>query len=211
MVHNAADEPGTNVLVLSPARSSHDEAACGALLDVESSEDVEFLSITIVESIRERFEIWEQHVSEDPPAYFAGVSAADMLRGAAAERSSPFGPTSTMPSSLEIVSDVSNLTKFGVAFTVALSDCNPDERQLVVCFHSITALLQYVDEAAAFRFLHAMTTELTAVNAISHFHADPNVLDEQSRSRFYSLFDTVITHSPEHDCGFDHETSGPSH
>ena len=205
MAHNAADEPGTNVLVLSPARSSHDEAACGALLDVESSEDVEFLSITIVESIRKRFEIWEREVSDEPPAYFAGVSAADMLRGTAADRPTPFEPTSRMPASIEVVSDVSNLTKFGVAFTVALSDCHPDERQLVVCFHSITALLQYVDEPAAFRFLHAMTTELTAANAISHFHADPNVLDEQSRSRFYSLFDTVITHSPEHDCGLDHE------
>jgi hypothetical protein len=62
----------------------------------------------------------------------------------------------------------------------------------VVCFDSLTAMLQYVDVETAYEFLHAITGQLYAADARAHFHIDPTAHDRTTVDSIASLFDAVV-------------------
>lgn len=61
-----------------------------------------------------------------------------------------------------------------------------------MCFHSITALLQYADLSCVFRFLHVLTRHVDTVDGVAHYHIDPTAHDAQTLATIETLFDTVI-------------------
>ena len=89
----------------------------------------------------------------------------------------------------ESVSTPSDLTGLGISIGQFLSEF--DDRVLV-CFDSLTSMLQYVDVQTAYEFLHAITGQIHAAGARAHFHIDPDAHSEQDVAAIASLFDARV-------------------
>lgn len=122
-----------------------------------------------------------------------GVVCCDRSRSAAASSGAQdgHGPGFGFGPWVATVSSPGDLTGLGVRIGQALSAWADDDEPVELCFHSLTTLLQYADERAAFRFCHALTRHLAASGASSHFHLDPAVVDERTLATLSSLFDRV--------------------
>jgi len=101
-----------------------------------------------------------------------------------------------MPTETETADDVTvksvstpdDLTGLGITLSQALST----HEDAVVCFDSLTVLLQYVDTETAYEFLNALTGHLYAADARAHFHLDPAAHDTQTVDALASLFDAIV-------------------
>ncbi|WP_245180640.1 DUF835 domain-containing protein [Haloarcula amylovorans] len=89
---------------------------------------------------------------------------------------------------VQTVSTPGDLTGLGITLSQSLSEHD----DVIVCFDSLTALLQYVDVATVYEFLHAVTGQLYAADASAHFHIDPRAHDRQTVDALASLFDAVV-------------------
>ena len=80
---------------------------------------------------------------------------------------------------VDCVASADDLTGIGIALTTALESwASADE--LLVRFDSVSVLLQHVDTATAFQFLHTVVGRLRGVGARSWFYLDPSLHDEQT-------------------------------
>lgn len=90
----------------------------------------------------------------------------------------------------ENVSTPSDLTGLGIQIGKFLSEW---DEPIVICFESLTAMLQYVDYETAYEFLHAVTGQTYAAGARAHFHVDPSAHDETGIAGITSLFDASVS------------------
>ena len=91
---------------------------------------------------------------------------------------------------VESVSTPSDLTGLGIKIGQFLREW---EAPLFVCFDSLTPMLQYVEFQTAYEFLHAITGQIYAAGATSHFHIDPQAHDETHVAGITSLFDAKVS------------------
>jgi len=94
----------------------------------------------------------------------------------------------------ESVSTASDLTGLGIQMGQFLTEW---DRQVFICFDSLTSMLQYVDFETAYEFLHAITGQIHAADARAHFHIDPSAHDEKQVAGIKSLFDASVSISDE--------------
>lgn len=90
----------------------------------------------------------------------------------------------------ETVSSPSDLTGLGITIGQFLSEW---DSPVFVCFDSLTSMLQYVDVTTAYEFLHAITGQIHAAGAHSHFHIDPDAHDAEHVASITSLFDAKVS------------------
>jgi hypothetical protein len=90
----------------------------------------------------------------------------------------------------ETVSTPSDLTGLGINIGQFLSEFDDP---VLVCFDSLTSMLQYVDVQTAYEFLHAITGQIHAADARAHFHIDPSAHSDQDVAAIVSLFDARVT------------------
>jgi len=88
------------------------------------------------------------------------------------------------------VSTASDLTGLGIEIGKFLSEW---DAPVLVCFESLTSMLQYVDYETAYEFLHAVTGQVHAAGARAHFHVDPSAHDQQDIAAITSLFDASVS------------------
>jgi hypothetical protein len=90
----------------------------------------------------------------------------------------------------DTVSTPSDLTGLGISIGKFLSEF---EEPVLVCFDSLTSMLQYVTVQTAYEFLHAVTGQIHAANARAHFHIDPSAHGDQDVAAIASLFDARVS------------------
>lgn len=90
----------------------------------------------------------------------------------------------------ETVSTPNDLTGLGISIGQFLSEF---DNQVLVCFDSLTSLLQYVDIQTAYEFLHAVIGQIHAADARAHFHIDPGAHGDQDVAAIASLFDARVS------------------
>lgn len=182
-------QPSSSVLLLTEAQSQHDDDACMDLLSVTNPQQENVLSITVTQSANDRLKLWQKHI-ETLPAKATIISVGEITRSAAA------GSTGSMQLSpgvrIETVKNPGDLTGLGITITEQLKEFMQDDNQVVVCFHSLTPLLQYAELTRVFRFLHVLIGRLNSMNAVTHFHMDPSAHDQQTINTLTQLFDAVI-------------------
>lgn len=184
-----------NILLLTSTLGSADGKACIDLLTVTEPDRENVLSITFTQSADDRLSLWQSYVP-DLPAH-AGIITVDVLTRSASTNDAPPAQNIPTPIAVESVSDPGDLTGLGIAISEFLSNWEGAPNQTVVCFHSLTPLLQYADLQRVFRFLHVLTGRLESAGAVAHFHLDPHAHDEQTLGTLSQLFDVVV----EHDAG----------
>ncbi len=90
----------------------------------------------------------------------------------------------------EHVSTPSDLTGLSIAIDESLAALDPPIR---ICFDSVTAMLQYVEFATAYEFLHVIASQIQQSGARVHFHVDPQAHDEQSLAALTSLVEARVS------------------
>lgn len=188
-------EPGTNVLVLGALRGDACERSCADLLAEAGSGDPEnVLFVTVTHSAESRLEVLREHADAAP-------TRVAVIRTGSNERKRTRSAGGSEGSPEEVaeygVDDPSDLTRLGITVTRTLNEWTATSRRTAVCLHSLTGLLQYVDQQRLFRFVHILQAKLAAADATAHFHMDPGSHGPETVSVFRSLFDTVVEVDPE--------------
>jgi hypothetical protein len=186
-------EDASAVLVLSPPAA--DTGVCPRLL-AGAGEDVRNLLRVAYRDPGRVVESWPTHLADEPRN--ARLIAAGRA-AAAVEGSTLDTPT------VETVS-ASDLTEIGIRTNALLDRWQTDRGQSVVCFDSVSDVLDHVSFDTAFRFLHVFSNQLDTLDAVGHFHVDPTAHDDRTVQRLLELFDAVVEHE---DDGFDVRSRRP--
>ena len=182
----------TNVLLLAPQLDPRTDVGFGTLLDVATPAESTVLFVSLSRGPDDRLDVWRTHVTREPPAQCGFVIAGDATRGSISTDGGALPSSPEDAYRIESVSSPADLTGLGMKLSDLLEDFGGDETELVVCFHTLSVMLQYVDVQRAFRFLHVITGRMEAADATAHYHMDPTVHDDRQRNTLLTLFDGVM-------------------
>jgi hypothetical protein len=171
------EDDATNALIMSPADARGERAVCGGLLS--ALEPVKVLGVAL-----RRDDTYYAELCRE----FMGVSPVDI----GVVHVGGDGTGSTIPDEkVTAVSEPGDLTGTGIKITNYLKAFSGGD-PTVVCFDSLTPLLQYVDVDRCYRFLDLTTRRIDQVCAVSHAHLNPDAHDDQTVQAIAQVFDTVI-------------------
>ena len=172
--------PGETAFLLSPT-AGDEHAPCRDLLDRGDPDDTAVLFIALTDTPAQRISFWEEHVGAHP-ARISVVSAGGTDDAGDA----------TGVADVRHVRSPGNLTRFGVQITEALDDLRTEYETIVVCFHSLSTLLQYAGTNQAFQFMQVLTDHFKHAGAIAHVHMSSDAHDSQTIATFTQVFDAVV-------------------
>jgi len=167
-----------NVLLAAPSMSGEESETCADLLVPSTPADGSVLWVSFRRDAQSCVDQWFA-ATDDRPRNAAVVVVSES--GTAADIDGV---------AVESINSPSDLTGLGITIGEYLSQWDGAP---VVCFDSLTAMLQYVDVETAYEFLHAITGQLYAADARAHFHIDPTAHSRQTVDSIASLFDAVVT------------------
>jgi hypothetical protein len=187
-------ERGDNILLQSTSFEVDDSKACTDLLTLEAPAHENVLCISFTKSLDDYRAAWDQHVNSAPgSAAFLDVTAETRSTATVTNTANEPTETTSFDPTVAQITTPSDLTTLGVRITERLNewDAENSDRQTVVCFESISTLLQYTELEQTFKFLHVLTDHFTSADAIAHYHLDPTVHDEKTMSMLTQVFDAV--------------------
>lgn len=177
-LHAASD-----VLLLGPMNGSIDDAMCTSVLNASPSPTKDLLMVSFTQPADERYTRLRTTL-ESMPERVCVVSGADEY---GSETETPTG-TGTTTLSVEVIRDPSDLPRLGITISKAIDRWEP-ENPPVLCFHSLTALLQYTRSKRVFRFIHLLQTRF---DGRAHYHMDVDAHDRQIVATLRPLFDAIV-------------------
>ena len=189
--------PGDNVLVLCPSFREDESRICLELLTTTEPTALDALSVLFTQSTAEHLDAWERIAGTYPTRTHVVNVVADERSSADTTDGSEISAQESderVDYTVDRVGAPQNLTRLGVRITDCLdewAETAPD-RQVAVCFQSVSTLLQYVDVPQAFEFLDVVTQRCEASDAIAHYHLDPQAHDESTIETLVDLFDVVV-------------------
>lgn len=186
--HEKLDQP-SNVLILDQTSDQCSDEVCADLLRVEPYTQENVLSVTYSSSQQGRRPAWNTH-SDAKPADIGLITVGDFTRSSSTQ--STDGDFTPGQMHVDTVPDPSDLPRLENRISKYLSAWEYTENQTVMCFRSLTDLLQHVETPQAFRFLHILTSHISCTDAVAHYHMQMDVHDEQTVETLKPLFDTVI-------------------
>lgn len=189
-----ADQIGdaANVLLIAPSRSDADDRACVDLLTLADPAEESVLSVTFTQSPADRMAVWERWAESYPPhAGFVTVGSNGTGPDSPADRLGRGVPDST-EFAVDEIDDPGDLMRLGVRISDRLTEFDGHDRQIVICVHTLSTLVQYAGPERLFRFLHVLTSRVDHVGAVAHYHLNPEVHDEESIRMLDSLFDVTV-------------------
>lgn len=189
-VAESLDDGTRNVLLLAPSMDSHAEDGCADLLSVVRPSEADVLYVTFTRSPDQRLSEWQRHFGNERPAKLGFVNVDDPTRSAAAATETGGGPGGEI--TIRGVSSPGNLTDLGIQISSFLSAWDADGHRTVLCFDSLTTLLQYADLPRIFRFLHVLTGRVRSSDGFAHYHLDPSAHDERTLNTLKTLFDGIV-------------------
>lgn len=178
----------SNVLLLGPAVDGEVDAGCKRLLAGEGARPIFVVTFTLPP--RSWMERWDEQVGERPDDVVV-VTTSDTFTGPLADED--IGEEVTV----EYLSSPGDLTGLGMVISKYLERWHDQDREMALCFDSLTALLQYEELHNVYRFLHLMTTRLSGAGSHAHFHLDPATQDAQTVSTLSSTFDAIARYEAD--------------
>ncbi|QLH76756.1 hypothetical protein HZS55_05310 [Halosimplex rubrum] len=179
--------PGDNVLVCCPSFTGAEPRACLDLLTPDGSTDVHALSVLFTQSPGDHVDAWQRIAGAYPTRMRIVAVDADARSDRTDETAGPDADRS-----VERVGSPHNLTRLGIRVADCLDEWDGSAETVVVCFQSLTTLLQYVDVESAVEFLDVVTERCAATDAVAHYHLDPEAHDDETIDRLSELFETTL-------------------
>lgn len=188
-----ADQIGdaANVLFVAPSQSDTEDRGCIDLLTLADPADESVLSVTFTQSPTDRFAVWERHAGACPPkaAFVVGSNVSDSDGPADSLRRAVPDATELAVDQIDSPGD---LMRLGGRISDRLAEWSTDDRQIVMCVHTLSTLFRYADPERLFRFLHVLTSRVDHIGAVAHYHLDPAAHDEESILLLDRLFDVTV-------------------
>lgn len=180
----------TNVFLLAPSLGSAVSEACMSLASATHPADTNLMAVSFTRQLDDFLDDWDELVDGPRPAELVYLSIGNSMRGSVGDKGELELDGGQI--TVESVQGGGNLTKIGVTISQHLSDWQAQDRSVSFCFESITPMLHYMEVQQVYRFLHQLTGQLKAMDAVGHYHMDPNAHDEVEIPRFKTLFDAVV-------------------
>ena len=92
---------------------------------------------------------------------------------------------------VEHVRDPTALERVGRLVSDVLQRAADNDQRVGVTVHSLSDLLQFVDEATAFKFAYTLSEVVRRVDGTVYFHLDPAAHDEETVETFSVVCDRV--------------------
>lgn len=176
-------DEGDAVLVLAERFDENEAAVCRTLLQCNSPGQKNLLSISVAQPARARHEQWHTSLDAEP----ANSSIIDV------RISDPLNELESSSSQLgvETIRTSADLTELAIQIQDYTDEWPTEskEYQTIVCFHSITSLLQYINIQDVFKFVSHLTNRLNEVGAITHYHMDPGAHSTQTVEKYVGRLD----------------------
>lgn len=169
-----------NVLLLTPHVGDKVDNVCTDHIFDQRDSEPAIVLVTLIESPRRRLQTLREH-NNRLPNDISVICTAESL-----------GRSSAEINGVEVVtiSDPSDLARLGVKISDVLSALT--DRPIVLCFYSLTDLIQLVELSRVFQFVYTLGGRVSASGAEAHYHLNPNAHDNQVISTLRPLFDSVI-------------------
>lgn len=183
-------EAPENVLLLAASGTGAADDACDALLSGGQTPPESVVLVSIGVAPAERLAVLGREGRHRP----AEVTVITTEEGeVSSEREGRDGLRMGSDTSVRttVVSGPGGVTGISHRLAQVISDWDDDTHGRL-CFHSITGLLEHAEVPDAFRFLHLVTSHISSVGGIAHFHMDPTDHDEETLGTIDGLFDTVV-------------------
>jgi hypothetical protein len=185
---NIDDDGGCNVLV-----TNDDVETCTSCLDRGNPNRRAELTVTYPNESAAKSG-FANHTRAQP-AKKGLISVGDQLRSTTATQDG--GPDFTGAVGQDAIADPSNLQRLGTSISEFCQRWERNDYDIYVCFDSLSALLAYTSPEVVFQFCHVLTKRLESVNAVAHFHLDPDRHEDQTVATFQSIFDHTIGEETE--------------
>lgn len=178
------EDDATNALIMAPADARGEREVCGGLLSALAP--VKVLGVALRRDDSYYADLCQEFMAE-PPVDIGVVHVGGDGTGRALS-----------DEKVTAVSEPGDLTGTGIRITNYLKEFAGGD-PTVVCFDSLTPLLQYVDIDRCYRFLDLTTRRIDQVCAVSHAHLNPDAHDDQTVQAITQVFDTVVEPAGEGD------------
>jgi|GEM_PF-431900 len=188
------DEPlpdDDHVLLLTPQRDRHADAACKSLATPVEPRNLNALFVSLNRTSEQLLDHWQTHEHE-LPAHIGIVPVGEQIRSSTTTNA---GGADGFPSEISITpaSDPSDLTRLGITVNKRLEEWADGGRRTTMCIDSLTTFLQYVEPERLFRFLHLLQSRVDRVDGVAHYHMNPTAHSKETVNIFATLVDTVVT------------------
>lgn len=183
-------EPPETVLLLAPSGAGCADDACNALLSGGQTPPESVVLVSIGVTPEDRLAVLERE-GLDRPAEVTVITTEEGKAPSAREGGDGTQVGSDTTVRTTVVSGPGGVTGISHRLAQVISDWD-EETHGRLCFHSITGLLEHAELPDAFRFLHLVTSHISSVGGIAHFHMDPTDHDEETLGTIEGLFDTVM-------------------
>ncbi len=165
-----------SVLLVGPLGTPADDRTCLSAFDRVSMSNQRVLLVTISPRGRTRLEVFLDERDAAEPIELAHVGRAERR--------------SDLIRTVEL-NDPSDLARLGISIDRILSDWN-ESGEISVCLHSLSALLQRIDEERLFRFVHVLLGRLEGEGSQIHVHMDADSHSPRVVGLYRELFDVTI-------------------
>lgn len=170
-----------NVMLIGDSDAVASQDVYERLLAVDRERPVRAIVLTYLRRPETYLERWRSVGSS--PAEFVVVDARDARSQA------------DLGDGTEVVTAAPNdLTRLGIHVSEYLDDW---DGEICFLFDSLSALLQFVDVETAYRFVHVLSSRMTAAEARAFYAFHPGQHDGQTTSIFTQLADASLEHDPE--------------
>jgi len=173
--------PGRNALVYGPPSRRGETDARRKLCDEAGSSTLNVLEITYKRTPEEVIADWRERL-DGLPRRLIVLS----LSG-----SSPEGTWQRDPGVVVTSVNPYSLTELGMRVQRCARLFDRTGGPVAVTLDSVTAMLQFVEERRAYRFLHTITGQFSRIGADAEFTLDPNAHEERTRHVLKTTFDEV--------------------
>lgn len=175
----------TNVLVHTPAMTTDDELPYLDFLTTTPPSQTNLLVVSYTQTPDDWLPTWLDQTGERP-AELGFIHVGDKTRSATTSQTAT---TDTLPV-VETVANPRNLTALGITISEYLAAWEENPQTTVVCFDSVTALLQYTEGVqTTFQFLHTLIGRVQTAQARACYLITPEAHDKQTMATLTSLFD----------------------
>ncbi|WP_199174746.1 DUF7504 family protein [Halegenticoccus soli] len=182
----------SSVLLLAPSLFDAENDVCIDLLRPGDAAEENVLWVSYTRSPDAQLRRWRARAGA-PPANLGVVSVGETVRSTGAVAGETRADARRgAPGPIEAVANPNDLTGLGIAINEYLHGWEHNGNRTVVCFDSLTAMLQYVELETAYEFLHILAGRLYAADAVAHFHMDPGAHDTRAVESVASLCDAVV-------------------
>jgi len=183
---DGAVAPGTNHFVLGDRMNPERTRLCYRLLTAPSVDPatINAIQVSYTKSADDLVAEWREHVGTLPANLY--VVSTQSSRGLDDE--APADENVTV-----VTAHPNDLTGLAMRLRDIVKEGLSDDRPLTVGFDSLTPLLEYNDVPSTYKFLHMFTGRLAEVNAVTHFHLDPNAFEDKTVHKLKTLVDHVHT------------------